>query len=254
MSNIIPKKKKRKNRYTILLVSDSGNKAPKEIHALPLLAIGTICAFALVVIIGLCVITLQQKLITDKDNTIDSLNSDIVALNNQETKLTNQNNELSVTISSLNKTIQDMKVQKDQIESEYRELSQEVYELCSPTGCPVTGTATVPEKQSKPDKNGLVLFETYKDANIIAAANGTVLEVNNLINDEHDYKYEIVIDHGNNFKTYYYSDEIPLVIVDQEVDKTQPLFRITKDSTTFGYKIQEGEKFINPWTMIEIFG
>lgn len=248
------KKHKRENRYTVLLVSDSPTDTPKQLHALPALCLSV--AGVLVVIAGVFIgiLIAQQHRLNTQQKHIDDLNNDIVIQNKHLKEVELENRMYADGVVSYNQVISDITAQKEAIEDEYRKLSQEVYELCIPSGCPVTGTATVPEKRSKPGKDGLVIFETYKNADIIATGNGTVTAINNLINDENGYTYEIVIDHGNEYVSYYYSKEIPLVVIGDEVDKASPLFHITQDNTSFGYKIMQNDKYINPWDMIEIYG
>lgn len=250
------KQHKRKTSYTVLLVPNTPEKKQRELHALPVLITTVLLIFLIICAVGIAVISYQQGVIINKQNTIDSKDSEIVSANDAIKDLKKEIVSLNQVITSANKAVDSANKEKDEAVAEYLKLSEEVYNLCAPTGCPVTGTATVPDN-SRSGNNHLVTFETYVDANVIAAGNGTVESVLNTTTQEtpsSEYTYVITINHGNGYKSIYQCNETPMVVEGDPVEKGQPLFKITVESEQFGYQIIEDDSYIDPWTMIEIYG
>lgn len=248
------KKHKRRTKYTVLLVPDTPDKPNRELHALPKLIVAMLAIFLVVCIAGIGIILYQQSVIISKNGTINSKDKKIASLDGQIAALNDNIDSLKGDIISANTAKRKAERSQESAEKKYTDLEENVYNLTIPTGCPVTGTSSVNDNTPL-SSDKMVAFETYKDANVIAAGNGKI----EAVNPEPErgggaYQYEIIINHGNDYKTIYLSNEIPQVTVGQEVTKGDALFTITKDTETIGYQIMEKDDYIDPWSMIEIYG
>ncbi len=243
-------KHKRKNKYTVLLVSDIGEKKTLKLHSLPRLFMFA-GASLLVLFVALLIIILQQSYeLSCRKNEISQLSCNLSAANYSNTILNAQLGALSANVVSLNSALDEKDTYVAVLEDNYNDACNELFSMYDPTGCPLTGTATVTDDLGEVFPENTIMFEAYQDADVISSGAGTVIE----IDTEDPLGNLIVIDHGNGYLSYYYSVEEPEVSLNQKVNKGQVLFHINKATENVEYRLSLDDEFINPWDKLEIFG
>ena len=241
---------KRKNKYTILLVSNVGQGKTKELHALPQLVV--LCIASIVAIIGLlfCYIFYQQYKITSRDVKLAIIQNNLNNIVSNNSVLNQEVTELNAQVVSLNTALAFNEEYISSLEESYNDAQNELYAMYDPVGCPITGTATISDETNEVFPEDTIIFEAYKDADVVSAGAGTVtnIDTDDLLGNL------IVIDHGNGYSTYYYCVETPIVIVGQKLNKGEVLFHINKTSENVEYRMFYDGDFIDPWDKLEIYG
>jgi len=143
-----------------------------------------------------------------------------------------------------------------------------------PNGFPLTGSATIedPEeffkeemdatteyfenilaKQEKKDESEpdpLVLFVMSDLSDVVAVADGRVIEVS----DDDEYGKCVKIDHGNGYVTIYKNNSDAKVYAGDEVVRGAIIFVGGEDNNYLGYQVTYDGAYIDPMHVIEIDG
>ena len=168
-----------------------------------------------------------------------SLGVDLEAVKQERDLLTSENAELKEKVAILSDTVNNKMKEEEELAKAY-----------IPTGFPVKGTATYKEESSLIDEQPAAELEVPQGTSVIAAAKGTVqaLEGNAAVG------YILMIEHGNGYVTVYRNSSEPMVEVGMEVTTDTELFRIERGHEKLGYQIIEDGVYIDPFSMMEIYG
>lgn len=161
----------------------------------------------------------------------------------QRDSLANENEELKEKVLILSDTV-NSKVK----EAEEREA--EIAKAYIPTGFPLKGTASYNEEKTTLDDQPIAEFVAAEGTNVIATAEGTVSS----IAGDSSAGYIIMIDHGNGYFSVYRNGSKPKVEVGAEVTTETELFEIENGKETLGYQIIENNVYIDPLSLMEIYG
>ena len=254
-----PRKHRHKRHYTFMVISGDSDGSTKRLHLnhfkTQLLAY-TAFGIALVII---CYIIYSAITINHLRSIEMEQKAQIDELTNESATLEASNGELETKVQQLSAAL-NQRLEDEQISAEEAET------LAVPTGCPLTGTASMTpavddpndtkvtklteDNQDSATGNPLVLFDSAAGNSVIASGSGTVQTVTT------DVKFGnmVTIDHGNGYISIYRNMGDPLVTEGSAIDKGDIIFVITEDNTTLGYQIQQDEQYINPEDLIEING
>lgn len=120
-----------------------------------------------------------------------------------------------------------------------------------PTGFPVTGSVT--EAEPPEEDNGVeaaVYFEASESSTVVATAVGEVIGVR-----ENAYgKYEIQIDHGNEYVSVFTNAGYPMVEEGVSVLKGTPLFYVQEENTLVKYQITYQGALVDVYSVMSIDG
>ena len=155
-------------------------------------------------------------------------------LKDQHAQLKFQYDELLLTNGSLSEQVQVLSdtINKRTLEDEAAALSEAEKRL--PMGFPVTGSVTeAAAPKDDPNSEKAVYYQAAENSIVVATGTGVVTNVR-----ENAYeKYEVSIDHGNEYVTLFVYEGYPLVEVGIEVLKGTPLFFIQDKDTLVKYQI-----------------
>jgi len=179
------------------------------------------------------VIRQHQDELKLKDEDIQTLQDEKEALQKEIDDLTEKITVLSETVNQKVEILEDVQAQLD---------AQKV-----PVGFPMTGSATIQEML---DGNPLCIFSGTENTLVIAAANGTVLS----IEEDSEYGHKITVDHGNGYTTIYRNKGNVLVKQGDVVFRGSALYIIEKDNLQLGYQMTKDGVYVNPMDVISISG
>lgn len=161
----------------------------------------------------------------------------------QRDTLANENEELKEKVLILSDTV-NSKVK----EAEEREAEQAKAYI--PTGFPLKGTASYNEEKTTLDEQPMAEFEAAEGTNVIATAEGTVSS----IAGDSSAGYIIMVDHGNGYFSVYRNGSKPKVEVGADVTTETELYEIEDGKETLDYQIIENNVYIDPLSLMEIYG
>ena len=181
-------------------------------------------------------------------------------LTNHVINISEKNKELSVEL-------EEVTAQRDLLSSENEELKEKVLILSDtvnskikeeeeaakvfiPTGFPLKGTATYNEENKILEEQPYAEFEATQGTIVIATAEGTVSS----IAGDAAAGYIIMVDHGNGYFSIYRNGSKPKVEVGETVTTETELYEIENGNETLGYQIIENNMYIDPLSMMEIYG
>ena len=155
-------------------------------------------------------------------------------LKDQHAQLKFQYEELVLTNGSLSEQVQVLSdtINKRTMEDEAAALSEAEKRL--PAGFPVTGSVTEADApKDDPNSEKAVYYKAAENSIVVATGTGVVTSVR-----ENAYeKYEVSIDHGNEYVTLFVYDGYPLIEEGVEVLKGTPLFFIQDKDALVKYQI-----------------
>lgn len=208
-----PRKHKRKESFSVLLISNTGHNNRQYHITKSCLRLVTV----FVCLVGIAFGWLAYHYLTQENVSIAADSN-----SNKEEEQT----DLAEQIVSLQETIQQLEEEKENLASQNDALTSENKALLEAAKAGLgTGGAEEPEKESVPDiqadddsfpsrypyseagivstkysqTHPYVSIETQGEGNIIAAGEGTITE----IGSEAEYPLVIEIEHGNGYKTRY---------------------------------------------------
>lgn len=235
-----PKKHKKKNSYTIMVVSDSSEGGIRQFFLSSKVVMAFLCFFLAVVVAFASYVTYSVYTMKELKQKNASLNLRMGELNEKNAELNTANSELTDKVSILSSTI------NQKVEAEAAEAVKYV-----PTGFPLAGTATIPEEaEDKLDGNPIVNFMASAGTSVTATGNGVI----SLIEADAVYGNMVQIDHGNGYVTVYRNASGPKVKAGDEVTRGTMLFEMTEESGQLGYQIIEEGSYIDPLDLMEING
>lgn len=130
--------------------------------------------------------------------------------------------------------------QEDGIDNKAEATNDIVYFICdSGTRVIATGAGVVESVTKKESENEVT---------------GHLDFMGNFIADQNYDTYEIVIDHGNGYKTIYTASGSVLIDEGDIVSKSSVILYIEKSDTIFGYQVQLEGEYIDPLSCMEISG
>lgn len=236
-------KNKQKVKYNILLVPESDEEDVKKVSINGRVAAG-VCAAALVLLIVLLIYCcyLANSLVS-ANSSINEFRQQMETLAEENKTLSAENGELQSKVSILSDTINDKVQQEEQREAE-------IARSYVPTGFPLKGTASYNEENTVIDGEPAALFQAGNGTSVIATANGTVSS----IAGDTKVGYIIMVDHGNGYYSVYRNGSKPLVSEGDEVTTSTELYNIDAGHGELGYQIIENDSYIDPMSLIEIYG
>ena len=237
------RKKKQKVKYNILFVPDVATADVKRFSMSMRLVI-TICVGIVLLISAAfiyCYYLTNHILVAN--TSINALREQVETLDEEKQALSVQNKELQEKVSILSDTIND-KVQQE----EAREA--ELAKAYIPTGFPLKGTASYNEEVTTLDGQPAAVFTAGAGTSVIGTANGSV----SAIAGDDETGYIIMVDHGNGYYSVYRNGSKPLVAEGDEVTSTTELYIIEGGHEELGYQIIENDAYIDPLSLMEIYG
>lgn len=127
-------------------------------------------------------------------------------------------------------------------------------ELSVPELYPVKGDATVvsaPENgaEAGPEEEELLRFSMYEGSYAVATGNGTIEALS-----DGDGLVNIIVDHGNGYKSNYTGEGIALKEIGDEIKQGDALMIFTGDGLDFTYSLSLDGKAVNPVSVMSIDG
>lgn len=259
------KKHKKKVNHLILFTTDAVDSKVRQIRLSP--AGFRFLIFVVCVLIGILAgyIAYGGSIYQSFQAKQREQEEQIQLLSQEKELMASENAELNEKVAILSETV-NQKVQAEQ-EAEALDIQQSL-----PTDFPLTGSAQVEEtttaavraanvqedgedEQTQEEENTgedqpISIFTASDGTTVVAAANGTVAQVE----EDADFGYRIVIDHGNGYQSVYLNSGDPKVKVGESINRGVTLYVIGSENTTLGYQIILDGVYMNPMEMIEISG
>lgn len=245
------KRHKRKNGYTVMIISDSAERNQKEFHV----NTGILFAVAFVLLLA-AVCYAEYTLILSHGATerSESYVEQIAALQAENEQLKTENETLEKEIANLN---QNLSQKEALVKKKEESLLAAEQEKNMPRGVPVSGAAQIREAGGENDggmqpggEQKEVIFIAAESTNVIAAGPGTVLEAEQAEGEPAN----ILIDHGNGYISMYRNRGAPKVTAGSPVEQGTVLFEVGQENTEVGYSISKDGVYLDPMEIIEIKG
>lgn len=259
---------KRKVNYLVMFTTDAVDGKISQMRLTPFMFRLLVICLCLVIGIFAGYIFYGGSLFHNFSGEIGKQKETIALLEEKNQQLISENETLSEKVSILSETVN----QKVQAEKEEEELA---VAMALPTEFPLTGSAQVEETtlgavreanleaagiqirdfntndtENSEDAQLISLFTATEGTSAIASGTGTVIEVN----DDIDFGYRVVIDHGNGYQSIYLNKSEPVVKEGDSIARGTSVFIIKSENTTLGYQIIENGVYINAMDMIAISG
>lgn len=252
-----PKKRRRKAKYTIMVVSDIAEGKTKQYKLSSLLLPGILATFMVLFSVLAVFYFANSYLLNSTFSKAGSYEEQINELTEQNKQLQITNNEIVEKNSILSDTI----VQK--VEVEEAEEAKEAQKYV-PNGIPVSRALSITEVgadqteevaiEENPTENQgqviLVEFLVKSASEVMATGDGTILYVG----DDDEYTKVIKIDHGNGYISIYRYASSARVSVGDVVVKGAVLFELNTSNEKLGYQILFNEENVDPMELMEIYG
>lgn len=213
----------------------------KEKYKKPVIGAGTGIIVVILTVLIYCHY-LSDHLV-EANQSVNDLREQITALKQENDDLKLQNEELNEKVSILSDTV-NSKVKEEE------EREAEIAQAYVPTGFPLKGTASYKEEETSLDGQPIAIFEAAQGTAVIATAQGTVSS----IAGNAESGYIIMIDHGNGYYSVYRNGAKPKVKEGDEVTTSTELFMIDAGHEQLGYQIIENDSYIDPLSLMEIYG
>lgn len=228
------KPKLKMSRYTVMLIPDSADGA-KSIE----LTIDKIARYAVLILAAVIIITSLIVSFAVKNYRLRndfSYQTQVENLTAEKASLETKVEDLSELLSDSDVTITDLKSQISDLE--FQLAGDYIPSIIPYKGSAVMLTNTIAE--------GALSFACLESTYIVATAKGTIADIS-----EDILGTNIIIDHGNGYKTKYITTATIRVAVGDEVDKGDRIAEIINDDDTFGYIVLLNDKVQNPKDFIE---
>lgn len=262
------KKHKKKVNHLILFTTDAVDGRVRQIRLSP--AGFRFLVFVVCVLVGVLAgyLAYGGSIYQGFQARAQEQEEQIQQLSQEKELMAAENAELNEKVAILSETV-NQKVQAEQ-EAEALGIQQSL-----PTDFPLTGSAQVEEtttaavraanaQEEDGDEEGgqtqetedagedqpISIFTASDGTTVVAAGNGTVAQVE----EDADFGYRIVIDHGNGYQSVYLNRGDPKVKVGESINRGVTLYVIGSENTTLGYQIIQDGVYVNPMEMIAISG
>jgi len=263
------RKKKRKSRYSVVLVSHSPEKGLKQFFLSSWYARTALFLIG-VLLIGLAAYGVKEGILNSSalqgsSKKVDELNTQITDLNTENDTLTAENADLKDKNAILVTTVNEKLAEEEATAAKYvpsgfpilgtTSIIEEppgttVEQTATATDATTDTTAVVTDPTTDPNYVPIVVFEAAKDVEIIASGNGTVTA----IEPDGIYGYTVYLDHGNGYISIYRFSSAPSVRVGDEITRGTMLGKTSTESEKVGYEITKDGAYINPMDIMEIYG
>lgn len=240
------KKRKKRGKFTIVIVPESA-KEVKQMQISGNVAI-TICTIILILeFIAIAYISYGI-------NSMGRNSQGEKELADHLAQLTEENNVLQKEKEALQQQIDEAKKEEGTKEDQSQEIEKEEQEQLPVTLIlPVDGTASI-ESEFQGNEEGQqrgITFRIEGGTAIVAAGGGTVTFADVSQSGEGN---EVRIDHGSNYVSIYRSSGAVKVYVGEVVEAKAELFERMEEGTTLNYEVTYEEVFIDPISVMEVYG
>lgn len=181
--------------------------------------------------------------VLEASNKIETLSLEQEKVTEERDLLAAENEELKEKVSILSDTVNSKVKQEEEREAE-------MAKVYIPTGFPLQGTATYNEEKITLDGQPIAEFEAGQGTSVIATAQGIVSSIAGDVSAG----YIVMVDHGNGYFSVYRNGSKPKVEVGEEVNTSTKIFVIESGSKTLGYQIIRENEYIDPLSLMEIYG
>lgn len=239
------KKRKKRGKFTIVIVPESAREV-KQMQISGNVAIA-ICTIILI---------LEFIAIAYVSYGINSMGRDSQGekeLADHLAQLTEENNALQKEKEALQQQIDEAKKEEGTKEEQSQEIEEEPEQLPVTLILPVDGTASI-ESEFQGNEDGQqkgITFRIEGGTAIVAAGGGTVTFADVSQSGEGN---EVRIDHGSNYVSIYRSSGAVKVYVGEVVEAKAELFERMEEGTTLNYEVTYEEVFIDPISVMEVYG
>lgn len=237
------KKKKKKVKYHVLFVPNTATVGIKQFAFSLKFFTGIAAAVGVLLLAAFIYCYFLTNHIVEANASVNLLRGEVDVLEQERDTLTVQNKELQDKVSILSDTINGQVEQQEAREAEEQKLH-------TPTGFPLKGTAAYNEENISLDDQPIAIFTAGAGTSVIATATGTV----SAIAGDAEVGYIIMVDHGNGYFSVYRNASEPKVTEGQEVTTATELYNIEAGKEELGYQIIEKDTYIDPLTLMEIYG
>lgn len=173
---------------------------------------------------------------------MDALNADLVAQQEEYALLQKENEELHEKVTIISSTLNE-KLQEE------AEREAKIAKTYIPSGFPIQGTATYSISHLE-DGAPVVVFESVEGTSVVATANGTVSS----IAGNESVGFIVMIDHGNGYHSVYRNKAVPRVEEGATVTNETEIYKILSGKEEVGYQIIENGTYIDPMSLMEVYG
>jgi len=244
--------RKKRINYTVMIVSDSpdGGIQPFCLEKKLITAIISVVAILLVLAIGTAAyhgIALREVSARE-----EQLSSQLEQVTQEKEKLTTENTELADKVAILSEKV--AKNEQSKLEEEKVEEAKKI-----PNGFPLAGPAVILESSEtasdeaeteETEKEPIVVFSAEAGIKVIATASGSVKAVE----EDAEYGYKIVMDHGNGYESIYRVASEPVVDEGDEVVVGAALYEIQGANEKIGYQLSQDGTLMDPLDLLEVYG
>ena len=240
-------KQKPKISHFILLTKENDEEI-KRYQVKPVVLWIGIVVFCVIVGVILGYISYEERIWQAMDKRSDEQVALIKELEETNNRLMEEKVRLESEISGLNETVQilsDTVSVKTESENELKAILEK---QCLPTEFPLSGSASMKEKEM--DGHPICLFHSSIGGAVVATASGKVTS----IKDDADFVHSIWIDHGNGYITVYRNAGKPRVSEGNTVSYGTTLYIIEEKKEDVGYQMMKDGAYINPMDMLKING
>lgn len=243
------KEKIPKNNFKMFLVTEGASGKERRVPIpVKFVAIVTV---AIILIIGAIAayshylsnhILASNITMTELRDEIDALNTELASEQEKYVALEKVNEELQEKVMILSTTINEKLQEEAQREAE-------IAKTYVPSGFPIQGTATYSLTQME-DGSTVVVFETVEGTSVVATANGTVSS----IAGNESVGFIVMVDHGNGYFSVYRNKAVPKVEEGDTVNIETEIYKILSGKEELGYQIIENGVYIDPMSLMEVYG
>lgn len=241
------KKEKHPSDRVIILTSDAADAKVKQYRIKPWII--SVAVILICVAVGMfvgCFLyenkvwEIANERVTEQMKIVEQKEAEIAVLEQQLADARIEEERLNEKIMLLSETL-------NQKTSEAEGLTAQLEQQALPTEFPLNGTASVKEiLEGEP----IYEFTVAENVMVIAAANGTVIGVN----EDAEYGNSVWVDHGNGYITIYRNQGKVQVKLGDTVVKGTVIFMIGSENTKFGYQIMKDRQYIDPAEILSIKG
>lgn len=241
-------KHKRKINHVVLVTSDATDFGVKQFRISPgmlWVVIGILC-----VLIGILIgyIAYQERIWLAMDNRSDMQTKQIATLQETNEQLRAEKLNLESEMADQEKTMQILSDTVNQNTKTIQDMQAILDKQSTPTEFPLSGSASIETINEEDEK--ICIFTAAVGKTVTATATGTVVAAE----EDEEYGYRIVVDHGNGYQTVYRNGSGPLVRLGDSVYGGTALYEIKRRHEKLGYQILKDGVYINPEEMLAISG
>ncbi len=241
-------KHKRKTSHVVLVTSDAVDSGVKQFRISSRLLWILICVLCILIGILIGYIAYEERIWSAMDRRSDIQEQQISTLQEANEKLRAEKLNLESEMADQEKTIQILSETINQHTKTIQELQGILDKQSTPTEFPLSGSAAMETVDEGDEK--ICIFTAAVGKTVTATAAGTVVEAE----EDEEYGYRIVVDHGNGYMTIYRNGSGPLVRLGDSVYVGTALYEIKKKHEKLGYQIMKDGVYINPEEMLSISG